>query len=58
MHPADRNAAIAGMLVVVGAWIGGFFYPELFAAAPTGLEATVTLGTVALISMFTPDPND
>lgn len=58
MDPKSRNAAIGGMLVVTGLWVGGFYLPGLFAAAPVGLEATLTLGIVALISALTPDPND
>lgn len=58
MHPSDRNAAIAGGIVVLSMWIGGFLAPELFAQAPSGLEATLTAALMALISYITPDPND
>lgn len=47
--------AIAGGLVMIVMWLGGYFAPELFDTLPTGAEATLTGVIMTLLGWFVPD---
>ena len=55
IKPKVKAVSLAGAATAIIFWIGGFYFPALFDAAPTGSEASVTALLSALAGYLQPE---
>lgn len=48
--------AIAGGIILIVMWLGGYFLPDLFEALPAGAESTLTMMVMTALGYMVRDP--